>query len=202
MHANRNRIVLMAELLDISISAADALLASCPSSVSLRAFSRGLADGTFRHPVANHLVRARLKAMFVLQTLMSEECLSAQKERIDARSLEQYLVELLDGRVRETFVAVFLDGQYQLIASEILFMGSIDSACVYNRVVMMSALSHHASSIIVAHNHPSGSRVPSQDDIDMTRRLARCLNIVDIELVDHVIVAAGRCESLRNLGFV
>jgi len=202
MHANRNRIVLMAELLDISISAADALLASCPSSVSLCAFSRGLADGAFRHPVANHLVRARLKAMFVLQTLMSEECLSAQKERIDARSLEQYLVELLDGRVRETFVAVFLDGQYQLIASEILFMGSIDSACVYNRVVMMSALSHHASSIIVAHNHPSGSRVPSQDDIDMTRRLARCLNIVDIELVDHVIVAAGRCESLRNLGFV
>ena len=202
MHANRNRIVLMAELLDISISAADALLASCPSSVSLRAFSRGLADGAFRHPVANHLVRARLKAMFVLQTLMSEECLSAQKERIDARSLEQYLVELLDGRVRETLVAVFLDGKYQLIASEILFMGSIDSACVYNRVVMMSALSHHASSIIVAHNHPSGSRVPSQDDIDMTRRLARCLNIVDIELVDHVIVAAGRCESLRNLGFV
>jgi DNA repair protein RadC len=202
MHANRNRIVLMAELLDISISAADALLASCLSSVSLCAFSRGLADGAFRHPVANHLVRARLKAMFVLQTLMSEECLSAQKERIDARSLEQHLVELLDGRVRETFVAVFLDGQYQLIASEILFMGSIDSACVYHRVVMMSALSHHTSSIIVAHNHPSGSRVPSQADIDMTRRLARCLNIVDIELVDHVIVAAGRCESLRNLGFV
>ena len=156
------------------------------------------------HSVIRWLITlfARLKAMFVLQTLMSEECLSAQKERIDARSLEQYLVELLDGRVRETFVAVFLDGQYQLIASEILFMGSIDSACVYNRVVMMSALSHHASSIIVAHNHPSGSRVPSQDDIDMTRRLARCLNIVDIELVDHVIVAAGRCESLRNLGFV
>ena len=202
MHANRNRIVLMAELLDISISAADALLASCPSSVSLCAFSRGLADGAFRHPVANHLVRARLKAMFVLQTLMSEECLSAQKERIDARSLEQHLVELLDGRVRETFVAVFLDGQYQLIASEILFMGSIDSACVYHRVVMMSALSHHTSSIIVAHNHPSGSRVPGQADIDLTRRLARCLNIVDIELVDHVIVAAGRCESLRNLGFV
>jgi DNA repair protein RadC len=156
------------------------------------------------HSVIRWLITlfARLKAMFVLQTLMSEECLSAQKERIDARSLEQYLVELLDGRVRETFVAVFLDGQYQLIASEILFMGSIDSACVYHRVVMTSALSHHTSSIIVAHNHPSGSRVPSQADIDMTRRLARCLNIVDIELVDHVIVAAGRCESLRNLGFV
>jgi DNA repair protein RadC len=60
----------------------------------------------------------------------------------------------------------------------------------------------HASSIIVAHNHPSGSRVPSQADIDMARKLARCLNILDIELVDHAIVAAGRCESLRNLGFV
>ena len=202
MSANRNRIVLMAELLDISISAADVLLASCPPSVSLRAFSRGLADGAFRHPVANHVVRTRLKAMFALQTLMSEECLSAQKARIDARSLDQYLVELLDGRVCETFVAVFLDGQYQLITSEILFVGSIDSACVYHRVVMMRALSHHASSIIVAHNHPSGSRVPSQADIDTTRKLAKCLNIVDIELVDHVIVAAGRCESLRNLGFV
>ena len=202
MSANRNRIVLMAELLDISISAADAMLASCPPSVSLRAFSRGLADGAFRHPVANHVVRARLKAMFVLQTLMSEECLSAQKARIDARSLDQYLVELLDGRACETFVAIFLDGQYRFIASEILFVGSIDSAYVYHRVVMMRALSHHASSIIVAHNHPSGSRLPSQADIDTTRKLAKCLNIVDIELVDHVIVAAGRCESLRNLGFV
>ena len=202
MSANRNRIVLMAELLYISTSAADAMLASCPPSVSLRAFSRGLADGAFRHPVANHVVRARLKAMFVLQTLMSEECLSAQKARIDARSLDQYLVELLDGRACETFVAIFLDGQYRLIASEILFVGSIDSAYVYHRVVMMRALSHHASSIIVAHNHTSGSRLPSQADIDTTRKLAKCLNIVDIELVDHVIVAAGRCESLRNLGFV
>jgi len=140
--------------------------------------------------------------MFDLQTLMFEERLETALGEVNWDKLQRYLVETLDGRVRETFIAVFLDAQHAFIASEILFVGSVDRAHVYHRVVLMRALSHQAVSIVVAHNHPSGSLIPSAADIETTRKLARCLKLVDIRLADHVIVASGRCESLRNLGFV
>ena len=140
--------------------------------------------------------------MFHLQTLMCEERLEAALGGVSWGKLQRYLVEVLDGRDRETFMAVFLDAQHAFIASEILFVGSVDRACVYHRVVLMRALSYQAVSVVVAHNHPSGSLIPSTADIETTRKLTRCLKLVDIALADHIIVASGRCESLRNLGFV
>ena len=202
MGGDRDLILLTAELLTISASAAEALACSCPSHVSRRAFFRRLSDGEYCHPALNRAGRLRLRAMFKLHILMSEECFDIARDPMGWGELQRYLIEVLDGRIRETFVAVFLDARHQFIASEILFVGSIDSACVHQRVVLTRALSHHAVSIVVAHNHPSGSLIPSDADIETTRKLARCLKLVDIALADHVIVASGRCQSLRNLGFV
>lgn len=199
---NCARAVLTANLLNISVSSAETLLRSCPLSVSLRSFFRRLSEGELAHPVVDKAVMMRLRAMFHLQTLMSEQCLELSHKGINWDELQRYLVESLDGRVRETFMAVFLGPHHEFIASEILFSGSVDRACVHHRVVVTRALSHQAVSIVVAHNHPSGSLIPSAADIETTRKLARCLKLVDIALADHVIVASGRCESLRNLGFV
>ena len=140
--------------------------------------------------------------MLHLQPLMSEQCLEIAPDGVTWDDLQRYIVETLDGRVRETFIAVFLGPMKKFIASEVLFVGSVDRACVCQRVVLTRALSHEALSIVVAHNHPSGSLIPSAADIETTRKLARCLRLVDIALADHLIVASGRCESLRNLGFV
>ena len=140
--------------------------------------------------------------MLHLQPLMSEQCLEIDPDGVTWDDLQRYIVETLDGRVRETFIAVFLGPMQKFIASEVLFVGSVDRACVCQRVVLTRALSHEALSIVVAHNHPSGSLIPSAADIETTRKLARCLRLVDITLADHLIVASGRCESLRNLGFV
>lgn len=202
MTNSSNRIVLIAELLGISLATADALLCTRPPTVSLRSFLRRLADGDTHHPTVSHGVRTRLKAMFKLQEVIARDCLILADSPASFAELRRYLVEMLDGRTRETFAAVFLDAQHRLIASEVLFVGSIDSACVHHRVVLSRALSHHAVSVVVAHNHPSGSLVPSHADIETTRKLANCLNAIDMTLIDHLIVASGRCESLRNLGFV
>lgn len=184
------------------MSAAEALMCSCPTAVSLRGFFRRLSEGELDHPVISKTARLRLNAMLKLQTLMAEQCLEVGQEGVNWDELQRYVVEVLDGRVRETFVAVFLGPQHKLIASEILFVGSVNCAWVDHRVVLTRALSHQAASIVVAHNHPSGSLIPSAADIETTRKLARCLKLLDIALVDHLIVASGRCESLRNLGFV
>ena len=194
--------VVTANLLNISVSSAETLLRSCPLSVSLRSFFRRLSEGELAHPVVDRAGRLRLRAMFHLQTLMSEQSLELSHKGISWDELQRYLVESLDGRARETFMAVFLGAHHEFIASEILFAGSFDRACVHHRVVLTRALSHQAVSIVVAHNHPSGSLTPSAADIETTRKLGRCLKLVDIALADHVIVASGRCESLRNLGFV
>ena len=61
---------------------------------------------------------------------------------------------------------------------------------------------HHATSVVVAHNHPSGALTPSHSDVDVTLRLAKALKLLDIQLLDHLIAGDGRCVSLRNLGFV
>ena len=202
MGNNLTPVVLIADLLGISLRSADTLLSSRSPSVSLRAFARRLADGEVNHPLVNRVARSRLKAMFDLQVLMSEECLNFAGSAFNWKELQDYLIEMLDGRVRETFVGLFFNGRNELIARETLFIGSTRSAFVDPGVVLTRALSHQAVSVVVAHNHPSGSIVPSQADIEMTCKLARCLKLVDIALTDHIIVAAGRCESLRNLGFV
>ena len=195
-------ILLIADLLSISVSAAETLLRSCPSSVSLRGFFRRLSEGELGHPVLDKTGRLKLKAVLHLQTLMAEQCLEVDQEGIQWAELQRYVVEALDSRVWETFMAVFLGPKHEFIASETLFVGSIDRAYVDSRVVLTRALSHQAASIVVAHNHPSGSLIPSASDVETTRKLARCLKLVDIALADHLIVASGRCESLRNLGFV
>ena len=202
MRNDHVRILLIADLLSISVSAAETLLRSCPSSVSLRGFFRRLSEGELGHPVLTKTGRLRLKAVLHLQTLMAEQCLEVDQEGIQWAELQRYVVEALDGRVWETFMAVFLGSKNEFIASEVLFVGSIDRAYVDLRVVVTRALSHQAASIVVAHNHPSGSLIPSASDVETTRKLARCLKLVDIALADHLIVASGRCESLRNLGFV
>ena len=196
------RILLLAALLSISFSSSDTLLRSCPSSVSLRGFFPRLSVGELGHPVLTKTGRLRLKAVLHLQTLMAPQCLEVDQKGIRWSELQRYVVEVLDGRIWETFMAVFLGSKNEFIASEVLFVGSTDRAYVDLRVVLTRALSHQAASIVVAHNHPSGSLIPSASDVETTRKLARCLKLVDIALADHLIVASGRCESLRNLGFV
>lgn len=81
-------------------------------------------------------------------------------------------------------------------------MGSVDSAPVYTPVVASRALAHHATSVVVAHNHPSGVLTPSHSDVAVTQTLSKALFLLEIILLDHLIAAEGRRISLRNLGFV
>ncbi|MEC9121676.1 MAG: JAB domain-containing protein [Pseudomonadota bacterium] len=99
-------------------------------------------------------------------------------------------------------MALFLDTHYRLLSAEVLFMGSVDSAPVYTRVVASRALAHQATSVVVAHNHPSGVLKPSHSDVSVTEKLSKARMLLDIRLCDDLIAAEGHCVSLRNLGFV
>ena len=89
---------------------------------------------------------------------------------------------------REIFSIFLLDNQHQLIAVETPFAGTIDSATIHPRELVKLALTHNASAMILAHNHPSGNPEPSQADQRITRRITDALALVDVRVLDHFIV--------------
>jgi DNA repair protein RadC len=91
----------------------------------------------------------------------------------------------------EVFVALWLDSQNRLIASEELFRGTLTQTSVYPREVVKKALLHNAGAVILAHNHPSGLAEPSRADEVLTSSLKQALALVDVKLLDHFIVTGG-----------
>ena len=97
----------------------------------------------------------------------------------------------------EVFMALWLDAQNRLIASEELFRGTLTQTSVYPREVVKRALEHNAGAVILAHNHTSGLAEPSRADEVLTSSLKQALALVDVKLLDHFIVAG----SARPLSF-
>ena len=108
----------------------------------------------------------------------------------------------LSTQQREIFTVFFLNSQYQLIAREDLFQGTINAAQVYIREIAVAALKHNSAAIIIAHNHPSGCIVPSDADRKLTDRIVQVLRPLDIQVLDHILVAKGDCMSFAESGFL
>ena len=107
-----------------------------------------------------------------------------------------FLKRQLREKSNEVFVALFLNGQNQVLAYEELFQGSINHTHVHPRVIIERALHHQATAIILAHNHPSGNSQASCEDIKITKQLTKLLQVVDILLIDHLIIADNQVTSV------
>ncbi|MBK9021365.1 MAG: DNA repair protein RadC [Sulfuritalea sp.] len=103
----------------------------------------------------------------------------------------------------EVFIALWLDAQNRLIASEELFRGTLTQTSVYPREVVKRALLHNAGAVILAHNHPSGLAEPSRADEVLTSSLKQALAMIDVKLLDHFIVAGNaRPLSFAERGLI
>ena len=112
----------------------------------------------------------------------------------------EYLKSLFIGRRVETVYLLCLDAKCKVLGCREVGEGSVNSANVPTRRIVEIALGMNASSVILAHNHPSGIALPSKEDILTTRRVAAALSTVDIQLVDHIIVADDDYVSLVQSG--
>ncbi len=115
-------------------------------------------------------------------------------------ALISYLKVTLAHEPREQFRILFLDKKNQLIADEIMGMGTVDHAPAYPREIMRRALELSSSNVILVHNHPSGDPMPSQGDIDMTRQIVAAGKPLKIGVHDHLIVGREGVASLKNIG--
>ena len=112
-----------------------------------------------------------------------------------------YLLPRFFGRVNETVFLLCLDARCKVLSCREVGEGSINSANVSIRRIVEMALASKASSVVLAHNHPSGIALPSAEDRATTRRVAAALSLVDVVLVDHIIVAENDFVSLAESGF-
>jgi DNA repair protein RadC len=117
-----------------------------------------------------------------------------------SKATRDYLISELRNETREVFAVLFLDNQHQVLIFERLFFGTIDAAAVYPRIVVEQALKHHAAAVILAHNHPSGIAEASIADKQITSRLEQALQLVDIRVLDHMIIAGPQCYSFAENG--
>ena len=101
---------------------------------------------------------------------------------------------------KEHLVGLYLDAQNFLIRRETISVGSLNTTRTHPREILQPAILNSALSIVLAHNHPSGSLEPSRDDLDFTRSIARAAELMGISLADHLIVSARGYVSLKERG--
>ena len=144
---------------------------------------------------------SQIKAAFELSNRL-EGCSEARKKPV-VKSPDEVVglvKNRLKGKKKEYFLALLLDTRNQLIRVAEISIGSLDTSVVHPREVFKEAISASAASIIFVHNHPSGNPDPSEDDVELTKRLAEAGEIVGIDVLDHIIIGDKNYLSLKRSG--
>lgn len=120
-------------------------------------------------------------------------CLLDSTDKVGRFLLPRFL-----GRTKEAVMLMCFDGKCRLLNCSVIFEGSINTVDISIRLALQQALRWDAAAVIVAHNHPYGHALPSREDINTTLTLGRQLSVVDVQLLDHIIVADNDYISMRD----
>ena len=128
-----------------------------------------------------------------------------QQEKIElsnSKILLDFLKFELLGEMQEVFAVLCLDAHLRKISFKKMFYGSLNSCEISTNQLLRYAIHQHASSIVIAHNHPLGIAQPSRADIELTRRILTACQLLEIKLIDHCIVSPEGTCSLAELGLI
>jgi DNA repair protein RadC len=141
----------------------------------------------------------QIKAAFELANRWDKTSAIVEKQMVKTPE-DAYLIlkGKFRGKKKESFWAILLDTRNHVIKSAEISIGSLDSSIVHPRELFKEAISSSSSSMIVAHNHPSGNPEASQEDISLTKRLIQAGKIVGIDVVDHLVIGDGKFISMKR----
>lgn len=128
-----------------------------------------------------------------------------QQEKIElsnSKILLDFLKFELLGEMQEVLAVLCLDAHLRKISFKKMFYGSLNSCEISTNQLLRYAIHQHASSIVIAHNHPLGIAQPSHADIELTRRILTACQLLEIKLIDHCIVSPEGTCSLAELGLI
>lgn len=159
----------------------------------------GVPDGvlSFRHGL-----RARERGVLDRALAIVGRALREREAFNSPDAVKHYLQLRLAGEHCEHFGVMYLDSQNRMIAFEVHFTGTLTQTSVYPREILKAAMAHHAVSVVLAHNHPAGNVTPSRADEFLTQTMKSVLALVDVQVLDHVIVAPGAALSMAERGLI
>jgi DNA repair protein RadC len=143
---------------------------------------------------------ARLKACAELGKRLLQGALAGRRPFTVRRGKEvfEYVRTTVEGLDREYFCILLLNSRNQVFAKEVVSMGSLDASIVHPREIFKNSIKRSAAAIVLVHNHPSGDPTPSDDDMDITKRLVEAGKLLGIHVLDHVVVARASYVSMRE----
>ena len=145
---------------------------------------------------------AQLQAVLEMSRRYLLETVDKKQILTSPDAIRTFLLSKMQNLTQEQFAVIWLDSQHRMIKFETLFKGTIDSAAVYPREVVKSALSHQAAAAILVHNHPSGVAEASTADRIITDRLVDAMQLIDVKVLDHFIVGQGIVVSFAERGWL
>ena len=140
---------------------------------------------------------AQLKAVGQLSKQLSSSEVKLKQIK-SPQEVAQILIPRLGHLAQEKFEIILLNTKNKIMGVKEISRGSLNSSIVHPREVFRIAIKRSSASIILAHNHPSGDLTPSQEDINLTKRLVKTGKIVGIEVLDHLIIANKSYSSLKE----
>ena len=118
-----------------------------------------------------------------------------QRKIVSSEDAYEFLKSYYKGLQKEEFFVIYLNNKNKVLAVESEFKGTINEAKIYVREIVKQCLKYNAASIIISHNHPSGSIEPSTTYINITLKIKKALEFLDINLIDHIIVGDNKFYS-------
>ncbi|WP_291357005.1 MULTISPECIES: RadC family protein [unclassified Acinetobacter] len=123
-------------------------------------------------------------------------------ELSNSKILLDFLKFELLGETQEVFAVLCLDAHLRKISFKKMFYGSLNSCEISTNQLLRYAINQHASSIVIAHNHPFGLGLPSQADIELTQNIATVCDLLEIRLIDHCIISPEGSYSFAEHGLI
>ena len=160
------------------------------------------ANARGNHDLSTEEYRLRLRLPHDMATRYLRNQVAESPLLDGPRMVVDYLSHSMDGLKVEHFKVLYLNGRNRLIHDEDISKGTVGHAIVYPREVVRSALEHHASGLIFAHNHNSGDPQPSEDDIEMTKKLRDAANLFEMTVHDHIIIGGNGYFSFQEKGLL
>ncbi len=153
-------------------------------------------DGVGPHSVFGIKLVQEVAREFLKEKIIDKPIYKSAQEIFD------YLYHSMRDLKKEVFKVIYLNSQNQIIETEDLFEGTINSSAISPREVVESAIKNNATSLIFVHNHPSGNPEPSKSDKELTRDLVYAGSIIRIRVLDHIIIGNDRYSSFAGEGLI
>lgn len=149
-------------------------------------------------PISATLIRLikEICGVYLAEGMKQRDVLSSPRLVVDFARLK------LSGLPHEAFMVIYLNVKNEVIDHEVLIEGTVDSVVIYPRRIIESALSNHATGLILVHNHPSGHPEPSEEDKRITRTISQAARTLDIRVLDHIVVGKDGYFSFMECGLL